>query len=478
LRKLKRKQKRRGNVRQSAKAAQAGTTKRQFADTIHVSRGRPRAQIGASSAAGPAIVETDNDKGVTGGRIEGGEFAVTPDGAGTYTLPLWTPPGGLGIQPQLSLRYHSRGGNGLLGVGWSLNGIPQITRDKKTVADDGAIGPVSFDQSDPFYLDGERLVLVSGTHGLDGAQYRTKLDTFTKIILHDVDFESNGRMLGPTWFEAFYKDGRIFTFGGIGSGDLGSRFEGISTRYQPILGGWLPGSLVPNDPDQDHHERLRAALNALVPLEQTVRYAWSLSSIRDRAGNTLLIYYDGDPAGKSGFPTSRDYLPMKILYTGSPVDGTPALRTVDFVWEDRPDLETRFMTGLRLVQRKRLKEVRMSAPDPVEPAELRRYVMTYRNDSVSSRSLLSTVEERDHSGIRKGSHSFNWDLGQLSFHEIDTGISNITTTPPGRSALAGRIRVADFNGDGRDDILYVPITDPENVFRKYDACLKGQNRGT
>jgi hypothetical protein len=61
---------------------------------------------------------------------------------------------------------------------------------------------------------------------MNGAEYRTKHDTFMKIVLHDVDSAPDGRILGPTWFEAFHKDGRIFTFGGIGSGDLGSRFEG------------------------------------------------------------------------------------------------------------------------------------------------------------------------------------------------------------------------------------------------------------
>jgi hypothetical protein len=34
------------------------------------------------------IVTTDNNNGVTPGKIEGGTLGITPDGAATYTLPL------------------------------------------------------------------------------------------------------------------------------------------------------------------------------------------------------------------------------------------------------------------------------------------------------------------------------------------------------------------------------------------------------
>ena len=167
--------------------------RRQFAKRTRVLLKRASAPRGFGAGI-PDLLETDTIDGVTPGRIEGGDFAVTPDGAATYTLPLWVPPGRLSIQPELALRYHSRGGNGTLGVGWSLSGISQITRGKKTMADDGALGPVRCDRTDPFYLDGERLVIVSGVHGTDGAEYRTKRDTFAKIILHDID----SSILGPT----------------------------------------------------------------------------------------------------------------------------------------------------------------------------------------------------------------------------------------------------------------------------------------
>ncbi len=40
-----------------------------------------------------------------------GSFAVSQTGAGTYTIPIWAPPGPRGVQPRIALTYNSRSGN-------------------------------------------------------------------------------------------------------------------------------------------------------------------------------------------------------------------------------------------------------------------------------------------------------------------------------------------------------------------------------
>ena len=103
-----------------------------------------------------------------------GMFKVSENGAANYTIPITVPPGTSGLAPQLSLNYSSQSGNGPLGVGWSLGGLSTVNRCPATLAQDGFKGGINYDANDLFCLDGQRLIVVSGTYGTDGAEYRTE----------------------------------------------------------------------------------------------------------------------------------------------------------------------------------------------------------------------------------------------------------------------------------------------------------------
>ena len=45
-----------------------------------------------------------------------GTYAVSADGAATYTIPVWAPKGPNGLGPHLALTYGSQSGNGYVGV--------------------------------------------------------------------------------------------------------------------------------------------------------------------------------------------------------------------------------------------------------------------------------------------------------------------------------------------------------------------------
>ncbi len=389
-----------------------------------------------------AIVQTDNVAGYTPGKIDGCEFEVASDGAAIYRMPLWAPPFRGGMQPKLSLRYNSRSANGLVGVGWTLSGLSQITRGRKTIYDDGAEGPIRFDNTDPFYLDGERLVLVAGVQGTNNAEYRTKHDSFVKVVARDFD------AAGPTLFEVFYKDGRIGTFGGVGLADLGSCFEGLAQQVSVIP--------VPNGTDS-------SVANTATYSTSAVRYAWALQGLRDRSGNGFTVQYDGFPYVVGAPPPARSFVPTLIEYGATSLPGT--LRSVQFVWEDRPDVENSQMSGFTVPLDKRLAKIIMSGPNPTEASPvgfgaLKTYVLSYQISGLSGRSLLAEIQEIDQFGISKGPHVFGWSAAVGGFSEpIKTGISDVKGTPVGLSPLPGRLRIADFNGDGRDDILYIPQQD-------------------
>jgi hypothetical protein len=71
---------------------------------------------------------------------------------------------------QLALSYSSGGGNGILGVGWSLSGLSRISRCKQTLSSDGHVRGVHLTDmsadattSDRFCLDGKKLIAIAGT---------------------------------------------------------------------------------------------------------------------------------------------------------------------------------------------------------------------------------------------------------------------------------------------------------------------------
>ncbi|WP_217649403.1 SpvB/TcaC N-terminal domain-containing protein, partial [Polaromonas sp. YR568] len=131
--------------------------------------------LGAAAAI-PAMAQTNTVAGVTPG-----QFSVNESGAATYRIPIEVPPGVAGMEPKLELAYNSQGGNGLLGMGWNLSGLSTISRCPRTMAIDSFRGALKFDMNDRYCMDGQRLILVSGTYGVAGSEYRTELDSFSRI---------------------------------------------------------------------------------------------------------------------------------------------------------------------------------------------------------------------------------------------------------------------------------------------------------
>ncbi|MCP3097667.1 FG-GAP-like repeat-containing protein [Myxococcus sp. K15C18031901] len=399
-----------------------------------------------------AIVPSERDStGLVPGTTPG-SFEVTADGAATYHVPLWVPPGRAGIQPSLSLNYHSRSGNGLLGVGWGLGGLSQISRCNKTSVQDGAPAPVMFDASDAFCLDGKRLVQVGSTSSGERT-FTTEVEEFSHVVARQEDSK------GPSWFEVQLKNGLVLEFGRDGA----SRVEGYRMHFVPGSSNLADATVV-----ADH-------------TSQTVRLGWSLSRLRDRQGNYLSVEYELRVHGGGGVQEGYGYeqLPRALRYTGSTTDasvGTPQ-RVVWFDYDEvseRPDRTERFVSGFKLVSARRMKTIRMLGPGSTQP--LRSYSFTYRNDSVSGRSLLSTLQECDAQGACKRPTTFTWELSgpRVGRELLPAGgddfflrvpVSAATPSPaenggiPDSEGFASApdfwtLQTLDINGDGRDDIMY------------------------
>ncbi len=199
-----------------------------------------------------------------------GSFSVSDRGTPSYKIPILVPPGRLGMQPELSLSYGGTLANGHLGVGWQLEGLSTITRCGRTVAMDGQVRPILGNDGDGFCIDGKRLIPVAGSqNGADGAEYRTAVDTFAKIISHGA---------GPSSFEVRFKDGRIATYGSTVDATLSDR-EGVP-------------------------------------------HSWYVRRIEDRRGNNIQIVYAKSETysvpddQEIGHRDGDEIVPAYIMYTG------------------------------------------------------------------------------------------------------------------------------------------------------------------
>lgn len=82
--------------------------------------------------------------------------ASADGGSASYRIPIEVPPGRAGMQPEVSLGYGSRQGNGIAGVGWFLSAASTVYRCPRTLRQDGANAPVTYSGSDRLCWSGQR----------------------------------------------------------------------------------------------------------------------------------------------------------------------------------------------------------------------------------------------------------------------------------------------------------------------------------
>jgi len=332
------------------------------------------------------------------------------------------------MQPELSLVYNSRSGNGIAGMGWSVGGLSTIARCLKTTATDGARGPVRYDETDALCLDGARLIFVpkSGTQeGQHGAEYRTEIDSFQKVVLEGLG--------GPasTHFVAYHKDGQIWEYG--------------LTDSERLF----------RDP---------------APLPRVPR-AWALSKIRDRAGNVISFRYGKLESSESRSGANVDqetveFFPDEIAYGGyetATASAGPRLQ-VKFTYVDgRRDYMDGFTSaGARITRTKLLQSIgTFVAGQPV-----RSYELSYVNAPSGLDPLLgipasgpSRVDEI-HECSKKNGTRVCLPATKLAYTDERGFAPNtvVATAPP----LLGPLVTLDANGDGFPDFLAVGRT-PNNA---------------
>ncbi|GAA4273199.1 RHS repeat-associated core domain-containing protein [Aquimarina gracilis] len=157
-----------------------------------------------------------------------GELSVTPTGGANYKIPITVPPGVKDLVPRIGLQFNSQSANGLAGWGWNISGLSTITRVPSTTYHDGEIDPVDFDSKDRFALDGQRLLLKSGTYGADGSEYQTENFNNIKIRAY------GGSGGSPGYFVVYMPNGTKIYYGFHGNSQ--GKLEWAISRMQDTQG--------------------------------------------------------------------------------------------------------------------------------------------------------------------------------------------------------------------------------------------------
>jgi hypothetical protein len=259
----------------------------------------------------------------------GGQLAVSESGAATYGIPVKLPPGVAGMEPKLALGYSSQGGNGLLGVGWNLEGMSAITRCPRTMSTDGVRGAIAFNSNDRFCMDGQRLMLVGGTYGAPDSEYRTEREGFSRIVAKG----SAGS--GPAWFEVQNKAGLLLRYGHT----MDSRIERQGsasvavwalTRVQDVKGNYLEWEYVESAADGLWYPK-EVRYTGSASAAPTNRVVFNVEARPDRAiaaqagfKNNLSVRVTSIEAMAGGAPVGR----YEFTYSQGPVGGASRLATL------------------------------------------------------------------------------------------------------------------------------------------------------
>ena len=155
----------------------------------------------------PTASPTNANQNSSGIGATAASFDVSPTGKPLYSIPLSLPPSVLDVAPDIALVYSGQDSNDFIGVGWYLQGLSVIERCQTTLAQDGFVLGVNFLANDKYCINGQRLKLIGGTYGSDGAEYRTENESFTKIV----SYGSFGS--GPSYFKVWKSTGEIELYG-------------------------------------------------------------------------------------------------------------------------------------------------------------------------------------------------------------------------------------------------------------------------
>ena len=339
-----------------------------------------------------------------------GVAGVSPTGAATYEIPLFVSPGTAGMQPSLSIVYNSQSGNGILGMGWNFTGLSAISLSPNLYYNDGYFEAIKFnDQLTStkdryrlkYTLDGNRLVCVNGNYGQANSEYRTELESFSKIIYENDKFVVYGK-------------------------------NGIKTYY---------GS----------------SNNSVLKLKSGSyrrTFTWYIDKIEDTNGNYILYEYYDD--------RDDEKLIKRISYTGNTGAGLSPYNSIEFVYGERQDRSMSYVAGTDFRQTVVVEKILIKHQKEIIKQYIFKYNVQGSASEILSTKLIK-IEECDGKGDKLNPIVIEWgEKARGSGHEWICDTPDITSYLNSLYGSGGykidtmihTPLTGDFNGDGLQDFAY------------------------
>jgi RHS repeat-associated protein len=344
---------------------------------------------------------------------------VNPDGSFSYSIPIELPAGRNGIQPQLALVYNSNAGNGIVGVGWSLQGLPAITRINHGRG-------INYDGQDTYAGAEGRLIMIAGASTALGNPpiYHSENETWSK-------------------YEPLGSDGLALNQGNRCGGATGS-----PTAAEPCSWRVTDRSGVVYIYGSSSDSRVVARDNAGNPLHGGAVRLWALARVTDLNGNYYEVEY---------YQNAGQIYPKRIRYTYGP--GASKYYTITFAYDEsgRPDKEISYASSSFVQTNWRLREVLVEAQQPIWwifswTVQVRRYELGYELNTNIYLSRLAVTKIFDAADSISEKIELIWQTAAPSF---GTGGSSTSSNVGWGGADPNAYRFLDINGDGLTDMIYL-----------------------
>lgn len=261
-----------------------------------------------------------------------GELQISGSGTATYSLPIALPPSIKNVAPVINLTYSSGVRGGIAGQGWSINSISSITRMSTRRDIDGFVDGVDFDSDDKLALDGQRLLIKTGTYWGNGSTYETEYKSNTKI-----EYVIQGSM---TFFIVTAPDGSRSWYGSTGNG-----------TYQNAVSAT----------------------------------AWHIVRYEDASGNRIDYNYTNVVYNA----TNQLYI-ASISFSGNPTAGIAFQNSIVFNFRDARRVERDFINGNANYASKILDNVEVRTNNNTL---FRKYVLTHKEDTSLGYERVSQIQE-------------------------------------------------------------------------------------